>query len=45
MGATYQKRGKGSWRVCVHYGRQRERTRVRLSWSALRETPFEPSAT
>lgn len=28
MGATYQKRGKHSWRVCVHYGRQRERTTV-----------------
>ena len=28
MGATYQKRGKGSWRVCVHAGRQRERITV-----------------
>ena len=28
MGATYQQRGKHSWRVCVHYGRQRERTTV-----------------
>jgi len=28
MGATYQRRGKHAWRVCVHYGRERERTTV-----------------